>query len=147
MPGNSSPVTGKGSKGRLGSAPLGMRGGADRRRQLGHAGEEAAAAYLRDQGYAILARNFRCRFGEVDIVARQGATLAFIEVRTRRSTAYGLPEESIGERKRARLRRLAAYYLQRNGLCEVACRFDVVAVTTDREGRVQGLKHLTDAFA
>jgi len=117
------------------------------KRDLGRLGEEAAAAYLAEKGYVILARNFRCRLGEIDIVARQGRTVAFVEVRTRTTDAFGLPEESIDARKRARLKRLAAYYLYIHGLSEVDCRFDVVAITADPTGKVRRIELLADAFS
>jgi hypothetical protein len=71
------------------------RSPAEYKRQLGRRGEDLATAYLRQQGYVILARNWRCPVGEIDIVAREGEILAFVEVRTRRGDRFGTPEESI----------------------------------------------------
>ena len=94
----------------------------------GRRGEELAADCLARVGYTILARNWRCPLGELDIVARDGETLVFVEVRTRRSARFGSPEESVGFSKRQKLSRLAAFYLHRHGLFDVPARFDVVAV-------------------
>ncbi|BAS27481.1 YraN family protein [Limnochorda pilosa] len=83
------------------------------RRSLGAWGERLAQVYLEGLGYRILERNLRSRLGELDLVALDGQTLAFVEVRTRRSSRLGGPEESVDGAKRARLARLAAAYLQR----------------------------------
>ncbi len=107
------------------------------KRQLGRRGEEIAAAYLRRQGYAILARNWRCPAGEVDIVAREGETLAFVEVRTRRAGGrLGTPEESVTPRKQARMVEVTQTYLQEAGLDDAAWRIDVVAIEVGGRGEV-----------
>lgn len=88
-----------------------------------------AIALLRREGYRILERNYRCPFGEVDIVASDGDTLVFIEVKTRRGTGYGYPSEAVTLAKRQRLRKIARYFLQHHGVGErVPVRFDVVAL-------------------
>ena len=84
----------------------------DGRKTTGSRGELLAAGYLRRQGYTILRTNWRCRRGEIDIIARDGATLVFVEVRTRRSTNLGSPEESVTPAKQRRLAELAQTYLQ-----------------------------------
>jgi putative endonuclease len=110
------------------------------KRQLGQRGEEIAAGYLREQGYTILARNWRCPAGEVDIVAREGETLAFVEVRTRRRGGrLGTPEESVTPRKQARMVEVAQTYLQEAGLGDVAWRLDVVAIEVGKRGEVTRL--------
>lgn len=114
--------------------------------ELGRRGEDAAAEYLSRRGYTILARNFRCRLGELDIVARDGRTLVFVEVRTRLSDKFGLPEESVDTRKKARLQRLALYYLHKYGLGEATCRFDVVAVSANHRGEINRVDLYADAF-
>lgn len=116
------------------------------RKQVGRQGEEAAAAYLAAQGYTILERNYRCRLGEIDLVCGEGEQLVFVEVRTRSSSGFGLPQESVTGRKQRKLRQLALVYLQQAGLAEVAFRFDVVAVRVDKEGRVKAIEHYPDAF-
>ena len=96
-------------------------------RRLGDAGEDAAAAYLASLGYRILQRNVRGPAGEIDIVARDGATVVFIEVKVRRSRRYGSAIAAVDARKRARLRAAAADYLQ-FALPGAAARFDVLAI-------------------
>ena len=120
-------------------------GSRDYKRRLGRRGEEIAVAYLRRQGYRILARNWRCAAGELDIVAREGETLAFVEVRTRRGDRFGTPEESITPAKQAKLVELAQTYLQENGLTDQNWRIDVVAVEIDRRGRVKRLNLIRNA--
>lgn len=98
------------------------------RSQLGSAGERLALAYLARMGWEILQTNFRCRCGEIDIVAREGDCIVFVEVRTRRGSADTNPAESVGPRKLQRLVRAAAEYLSRHDLWDTKCRFDVVEV-------------------
>lgn len=93
----------------------------------GEAAESLAAEFLRSRGLAISERNYRCRFGEIDIVAREGRTLVFVEVRRRSSEAYGGAAESITAAKRARLLAAARHYLARTG-SHAPCRFDAVLI-------------------
>jgi putative endonuclease len=105
----------------------------DARVKLGRAGEDLAADQLRRRGYAIVARNYRCAGGEIDLVARHGAAWVFVEVRTRRGTAFGTPEESVTPRKRRHLLTAAKTYLTENALADVDWRIDFVGVEfTDR---------------
>ncbi|MGH9118724.1 MAG: YraN family protein [Acidimicrobiales bacterium] len=98
------------------------------RRALGRAGEDAAAAWYEENGYEVLARNWHCRLGEIDLIARRARTVVFCEVKARTSTAFGAPIEAVTREKRDRLRRLAARWLadQRSPVGEI--RFDVVTV-------------------
>ena len=98
------------------------------RRSTGQRGEEIAAEHLRGLGYEILARNVRTRYGEIDIVARDGDCLVFVEVKTRRSLALGAPEESVDGRKLAQVTALAEAYLATLAEQPANCRIDVVAV-------------------
>jgi len=120
---------------------LGQQNG---RRGLGRYGEELAARHLAARGYEILARNWRCEAGELDLVARDGDCLAFVEVRTRRGVALGSPEESVTPAKQARLIALAEAYIQAYGW-PGNWRIDVVAVEMDRHGRVLRLEHYENA--
>jgi putative endonuclease len=117
----------------------------DYKRRLGQQGEDIAADYLLKQGYSILARNWRCPAGELDIVAREGGTLVFVEVRTRRGDRFGTPEESITSTKQAKLVELAQTYLQEHGLADENWRIDVVAVELDGRGRVKRLNLIRNA--
>ena len=104
------------------------------KRKLGEEKERFVCEYLKTGGYRILEQNFRCRFGEVDIVARHGKYLVFIEVKYRRSDASGLPQEAVDVRKQRVISRVALYYLHRYGYVETTpVRFDVVAVSGEKD--------------
>ncbi len=113
---------------------------------MGRQGEEAAARFLRKQGFVILDQNVRSRLGEIDLVARDGGTLVFVEVKARQAGQGDPPEAGVMPRKQARLGRLALGYLKSKGLGEVRCRFDVVAVEIDGENRVATIRHIPGAF-
>ena len=100
-----------------------------RQAALGTLGELVACRELRRRGYAILARGFRTRHGEIDIVARDGDVLVFVEVKARAGRRYGTPLEAVTARKQRRVAAMARSYLARAGWGERPCRFDVVAVT------------------
>ncbi|HVI85920.1 MAG TPA: YraN family protein [bacterium] len=119
---------------------------AGRRRTFAQAGEDAAVEALRRRGYRVLARNVRLRRGELDVVAEEGGDLVFVEVKSRRSVAYGTPAEAVGFQKQRTLVRLAAAYLARKGLGDRACRFDVVEVRLDSAGRPVRVDVMQDAF-
>lgn len=112
---------------------------------MGRYGERVAVEYLVAQGMSLLDRNWRCPAGEVDAILRDGATLVFVEVKTRRGTAFGTPAEAVGRVKQARLRRLAALWLARSGLHPVEVRFDLVSVVPQRAGAAS-VEHLRAAF-
>ena len=96
---------------------------------LGRQGEEIACRYLTRQGYRILVRNYRTRLGEVDIIAEQGGTLVFVEVKTRRGRTCGHPFEAVTPAKCRQISRVALLYLAETGREKQAARFDVVAVS------------------
>ena len=106
----------------------------DARASFGRLGEDLACEELQRRGYAILDRRFRTRCGELDIVARDGPVLVFVEVRTRSGGNFGHPLESVTWQKRHRVSRMAAAYLCQKRLPDVACRFDVVGVTAAGDG-------------
>jgi putative endonuclease len=111
---------------------------------LGQRGENVAARFLRDQGYKIIIRNFRCVVGEVDIIARDGQTLVFVEVKTR-SYDDPTPEDQVNVVKRHQLTKAAHYYLARYGTPQPPARFDVVAIVWPT-GRDPQIRHEPDAF-
>ncbi|MGD2205776.1 MAG: YraN family protein [Anaerolineae bacterium] len=117
----------------------------DDRQGLGRRGETLAAQHLAARGYEIVARNWRCEHGELDLVARDGGCLAFVEVRTRRGRRLGTPEESITATKRARLIDLAQAYVQEYDWSGY-WRIDVVAVEMDRRGRLLRVDHYENAI-
>ena len=102
--------------------------------ELGALGERIAAEMLEADGWTILDRNWRCREGELDIVARSGGTIAFVEGKTRSGTGFGHPAEAVNPAKLQRLRRLAARWLSEHGARADEVRIDVVAVLRRREG-------------
>jgi putative endonuclease len=101
----------------------------DPRRDLGNAGEHAAAAWYRARGFDIIDRNWRVREGEIDLVARRGATIVFCEVKTRSSDRFGLPVEAVTKAKQRRLRTLAMRWLAAHPETHGELRFDVASVT------------------
>jgi putative endonuclease len=104
------------------------RPGGASRAELGAQGEQAVARWYEDHGYAVVARNWRCRHGELDLVVRQGRLYVFCEVKTRRSLTFGAPVEAVTAAKRARLRRLALAWLEASKVAPVGIRFDVASV-------------------
>lgn len=112
----------------------------DTKVKLGQRGEELAVAKLTRSGYEIVARNWRCQSGEVDVVARQGDVIHFFEVRTRRGREYGMPEESVTPAKRQRMVDVALTYLGEHDLGDVDWRIGFVAVELDRTGRLVRLE-------
>lgn len=120
----------------------------DRRQKLGRLGEQLAAEHLERRGFQIVERNFGTRWGELDIIARDGRTLAFCEVKTRVAGAAVPPFDSLHERKRRQVRRIARVWLaeRRPGPFASVLRFDAIGVTVDRSGRLVSLEHLEGAF-
>ena len=118
---------------------------AARRTSLARRGEDLACALLGDLGLAVLARNWRCREGEIDVVAGAPGLLVVCEVKTRRGDGFGTPAAAVTWAQQRRLRRLAAAYLAQAGLGPVQVRFDVVAVTWPL-GLAPRVEHLPGAF-
>ena len=113
---------------------------------LGRYGEQLAVEHLQAAGLTVLDRNWRCREGELDVVARQGGTVVFVEVKTRSGTGFGEPTEAVTQRKARRLRVLAARWLAENRPADASdLRFDVVAIVR-RRGYAPQLVHLQGAF-
>lgn len=115
------------------------------RRKTGDRGEETAARYLRRAGYRIVARNFRTRRGEIDLVAERGEWIVFVEVRYREREDYGSAAASVGPRKRRRLVLAASEYLARHGLADRPARFDMIALSPGG-GRGGKITHFENAF-
>ncbi|MBW3644613.1 MAG: YraN family protein [Actinobacteria bacterium] len=108
------------------------------RRALGSAGEDLAAAEYERRGYQVLARNWRCREGELDLVLRSGSTVVFCEVKARSTLAFGSPLEAVTAAKRRRIRLLATRWLQQSGVRAGELRFDVVGVLDGAVEVVEG---------
>jgi putative endonuclease len=114
---------------------------------LGDRGEDAAAKFLKRQGFHILARSLDSPLGELDIVAVDGRTVVFVEVKTRRSHDAGLPSEAIDRRKEQRMTQAALAYLKSNRLLSYSARFDVVAITWPDNARKPKIQHFKNAFS
>ncbi len=112
---------------------------------LGRSGEEIACRYLREKKYDIVAKGFRKFRGEIDIIARDGATLVFIEVKARADESYGRPEESVTPGKQRQIRKVAQGYLLEHPSPGVDCRFDVIAILFSGPDDYR-LEHFVDAF-
>jgi putative endonuclease len=101
---------------------------------LGEKGEDIAAAFLKKKGYNILFRNYKCSFGEIDIIAKHKKILSFIEVKTRSTKKYGLPQEAVTLAKQTKISRVALEFVQRYKMDNRAARFDVVSVQYLNDG-------------
>jgi putative endonuclease len=117
------------------------------KKSLGDRGEDAAARFLKRAGYHILARGLDSPLGELDIVAVDGRTVVFVEVKTRRSDDAGPPEEAIDQLKEQRMTQAALAYLKANRLLDYASRFDVVAITWPEDAKRPVIEHFKNAFA
>ncbi len=120
----------------------------ERRSELGQLGEQLAAEHLVRRGFEIVERNYRTRWGELDIVAFDGRTLAFCEVKTRRTAGGASPLEAVRPRKQSRVRKMAGSWLIERTERPRAdnLRFDAIGVTLDLAGRLVKLEHLEGAF-
>lgn len=110
------------------------------RAQIGSRGEDLAAEYLSGDGFTILDRNWRCRYGELDIIAAEGEVLVFVEVKTRTGRAFGTPAEAVTQTKLRRLRRLAGIWLAAQGGSWPAVRIDVIEIRLS--GPVPEITHI-----
>jgi len=113
---------------------------------LGYLGERAAERFLKRKGYKIVARGLRLRGGELDLVAIDGRTIVFVEVKTRRTNHFGHPAEAVSARKQWYLTRAALFYLKRHGLLEYESRFDVVAIVWPNRAKRPTIQHFPRAF-
>ncbi len=118
---------------------------AKNRKKTGNAGEEAARCYLLKSGYKLLAKNYRTPLGEIDIIACKDQSIVFVEVKTRRSTSYGRPEEAVTSAKRKKISRIAHAYLEARGLSGYNARFDVISVIINDSGDLS-IEHYKNAF-
>jgi len=114
---------------------------------LGRTGEEAALEFLQRNKYRVVTTGFRLHRGEIDIIAYDGPTLVFVEVKTRSGEEFGLPEEAVTPAKQRQVRKIAAGYLQKNRIAEsrIPCRFDVLSIVRETEA-VFRIRHIKNAF-
>ena len=115
------------------------------KKELGKEGEEIAIRFLKKNGYKIIERNYVCKVGEMDIIAREKDTLVFIEVKTRTSTAFGPPQLAVNSTKQMQLSKVALYFLKEKCLEDIKARFDVVAIVVrPKEEEIELIKNAFD---
>lgn len=112
---------------------------------LGRSGEEIALHYLKRKKYRVIAKGFRMFRGEIDIIAYDRKTLVFVEVKTRMSRDFGLPEESVTPSKQRQIRKIAEGFLAKNDLQDLECRFDIISLDFN-EGEGYSIRHIKNAF-
>lgn len=115
-------------------------------RQKGNEGESLAVGYLQKKGYKIIVRNFRTRFGELDIICRKNDTLIFVEVKTKTSGDFGTPEEMFTKSKLAKVKKMADVYLVTNNLNNYLCRIDLIAVNLDENSQKPQINHYENLY-
>ena len=115
------------------------------RKSIGAIGEEMASNFLKKQGYKIVEKNFRTKLGEIDIVALDRGTIAFVEVKTRNNTNFGFPQEAVGLKKQKKISQVASIYLNQKNLNAEKARFDVVAILLSPD-QTEKIELIKDAF-
>ncbi|MEG6584058.1 YraN family protein [Dendrosporobacter sp. 1207_IL3150] len=113
---------------------------------LGELGEKAAISYLETKGYTVLVHKYRTKTGEIDIIAGDGGVIVFVEVKTRRNNAYGLPCESVNYRKQRKIIKTAQWYLNHSGAYDSPCRFDILEIIITNLKEKPCINHIIHAF-
>jgi len=113
--------------------------------ELGKIGEQQAFKYLKKKKFKIIKQGFQLYKGEIDIIAYDGDTLVFVEVKTRRNYKYGRPEEAVTPAKQQQIQKIAQAFLTKNHIEDIKCRFDVLALLYDRDKKFR-IEHFIDAF-
>lgn len=112
----------------------------------GKQGELLAQEYIRQQGYVLLEKNFRCKLGEIDLIARDQHIVVFLEVRTKTSAAYGPAYNSVTPHKQRQVKRVALFYIAQHNLVNTQFRFDVIGILLNRQNGEHKLEHIQNAF-
>ena len=116
----------------------------DTRIALGHTGETIAISFLRKHGIKIIERNYRCRYGEIDIIAKDKDTIAFVEVKTRKNLSRGIPQMAVDFKKQRQISKVASHYIRYKRAVNIPARFDVIAINlADGPAKIEYIK---DAF-
>ena len=115
-------------------------------KELGNWGEKQARQHLMKNNYRLIAENYRTRWAEIDLIVLKEDFLVFVEVKTRRSNSFGLPETSIGYTKQKKIRQLASYFLIKKDYNQYQVRFDVITILIDKEKGSMNLNHIKNAF-
>ena len=118
----------------------------DSPKEVGAKGEKLAAKFLKRKGYKVIQRNYKCKLGEIDIVAEHNGTIVFVEVKTRQTQEFGSPQSSVTATKRGQISRVALSYIRDKKLVDQACRFDVIGITFPPESRKPEIEHIENAF-
>lgn len=113
---------------------------------IGNYGEELARKHLEESGYAILDKNFKCKTGEIDIIARKNQTITFVEVKSRYNTFYGNPCEAVNYIKKLKIYKTAQFYIIKNSLINYNFRFDVIEIVFNYNNNNNTLNHIENAF-
>ncbi len=113
--------------------------------KLGEQGEDLAVAFLQQQGYQLLARRFRCRIGEIDIIVKKSGMIVFVEVKTRRSVLFGTPAQAVNRKKQVKIINTALNYLNYTNNARLPIRFDILEVMIAGEGKPV-CNHIINAF-
>ncbi len=116
----------------------------DFRKQVGNRGESLAEDYIKRKGYKIIHRNYRCKLGEIDIIAKDGDTIVFIEVRTKQNENFGSPQDSVTSTKISKISKTALNFIQEKNLSGYSYRFDFIAITFS-QGK-PNIEHIENAF-
>lgn len=119
----------------------------DSRITVGKTGEALAIEHFKAQGYEIREQNYRTRSGEIDLIVQRGKRVVFVEVKTRRSSKFGVPQAAVTPAKQKQISKIALSYLQRHNLLDVPCQFDVVAIVLSWKFELITLQHIENAFA
>ena len=115
-------------------------------KEVARIGEGLAAQYLKEQGYQILEHNYRLRTGEIDLIAKEGDRTVFVEVKTRRTLKFGVPQAAVTPAKQKQISKIALSYLQTHDMLDVPCRFDVIAIFLSSKSTPPKLEHIQNAF-
>ncbi len=118
----------------------------DHRKALGSKGEDIATKFLKKKGYKILQRNYRCKYGEIDIIAERDNIIAFIEVRTVQTEDFGIPQDFITNAKTDHISKSALNYIKKECLFDRSCRFDLIAITFSPTLSQPKIEHIENAF-
>jgi len=116
------------------------------RKKIGNEGEKLAEKYLKRKGYKIIQKNYRCKLGEIDIIAEQNKVIVFVEVRTKQSEKLGLPQYSINTAKKGQISKAALWYIKEKKIVNQTCRFDVIAITYPSNSQEPHIEHIENAF-
>ena len=116
------------------------------RLDIGKIGESLAVAHLKRRGYRVLAQNYRAIRGEIDLIVQDGQFIVFVEVKTRRSLKFGVPQAAVTKQKQKQISKIALAYLQAKNLWDAPCRFDVIGIHLTDQSELLRLEHIESAF-